>query len=140
MFAMAVGVCNLLKVASDEPTPGPFVIGADVPSTYHERPAGVVERFQCSEHGVSAPSSEISAVLKSEPTRAALSDKADGFEIEAGPFAFDATAFGVGAADVLTRRASGDEVGKVSEISQKPLCREGSYIVIKADPRVVLCV
>src|SRR6185437_14949665 len=55
----ARGVGNLPKVASDEPCPGPFVIGADVTSTNHERPAGVAESLQCSEDGVSAASSEI---------------------------------------------------------------------------------
>lgn len=105
------GVGNLGDVASDDPAPGALVIGSDVASTNHERPAGVAECFQRSENGVSAPSSEIRAVFKSEPTRAAFSDEADGIEVEAAALAFDAFAFGVGAADVLARRAADDDVG-----------------------------
>lgn len=82
-----------------------------VASTDHERPAGVAEFFQCSEHEVCASSSEISAVLKSEPTRADFSDDADGFEVETAPLAFDAFAFGVGWADVLARGAPDDDSG-----------------------------
>ena len=78
-----MGVGNLCDIAADEPASGPFMVGADVSSTNHERPAGVAECFQRSEDGVSASSSEISAVLKSEPTRAALSDDADRIEEEA---------------------------------------------------------
>lgn len=85
------------------------MVGADVASTDHKRPAGVADGLQRSEDGVSAPSSEISAVLKSEPTRADFSDDADGFEVEAAPLAFDALAFGVGWADVLAGRASDDD-------------------------------
>ncbi|OGT55462.1 MAG: hypothetical protein A3E01_09130 [Gammaproteobacteria bacterium RIFCSPHIGHO2_12_FULL_63_22] len=114
------------------------MVGSDVRSTYHERPAGVADVFQCSEHGVSAPSSDISAVLKSEPTRAALSDDADGFKEEAGPFAFDAFAFGVGAADVLAWRRSDDDGWKLSNISQKSLCGESADIFINRNPRIVL--
>lgn len=85
------------------------MVGADVVATDHERPAGVAEVLQLTEHPVSAPSSEVSAVLKSEPTRADFSDDADGFEVEAAPLAFDALAFGVGWADVLAGRASDDD-------------------------------
>jgi hypothetical protein len=87
------------------------MIGAHVSSTHHARFAGVVERFQRSEQPVSAASSEIRAVLKSEPARAAISDQADGFEVKAGPLALDPFAFGVGAADVLAGRADDDDVG-----------------------------
>jgi hypothetical protein len=80
------------------------MVCAGIVSTNHEEPAGVVECFQCGLDPVSAPSSEISAVLKSEPTRSALSDNADGFEVEARPLAIDTLAFGVSAADVLARR------------------------------------
>jgi hypothetical protein len=113
------------------------VIGSDVASTNHERPAGVVDCLQRSEDGVSAPSSEISAVLKSEPTRADLSDDADRFEEEARPRAFDAPALGVGA-DVLAGRASDDDSGESPKISQKSLCREGAHVIVDQDPRIVL--
>jgi len=59
------------------------MVGADIRSTHHARFAGVAERFQLIEQPVSAASSEISAVLKSEPARAAISDQADRFEVEA---------------------------------------------------------
>ena len=81
---MRVG--NLVDVEANDPGSGPFVVRAhagaalSVASTDHERPAGVAEAFQRSEDPVCALSSEISAVLKSEPTRAAFSDDADGFE------------------------------------------------------------
>lgn len=133
-----VGVPSLPDVAPDEPTSWSLVIGPDVASTYHERPAGVAECFQRSEHGVSSPSSEISAVLKSKPTRAALSDDADGFEEEARPFTFDASPFGVGAADVLARGGANDDGRKSSEIMQKSLCRESADIIVDMYPRIIL--
>lgn len=88
------------------------MVGADIVSTHHARFAGVAERFQRSEQPVSTASSEISAVLKSEPARAAISDQADGFEVEARPLAFDSLAARVGAGDVLARRRSDDDVGE----------------------------
>jgi hypothetical protein len=128
----------LRNIASDEPAPGAFVIGSDVASTNHERPAGVADCFQCREDGVSAPSSEIMAVLKSEPTRADFSDDADGFEEEARPFAIDALASGVGAADVLARRASDNDIGEEAEVGNKSPCRKGADVVIDQDPGIVL--
>jgi hypothetical protein len=116
------------------------VIGSDVPSTYHERPAGVAECFQCSEDGVSSPSSEIRAVFKSEPTRSALSDDADGFKVEAASFPFDAFAFCVGAGDVLARGASDDDGWETSGISNNSICCECADIVIDKDIRVVLLI
>ena len=77
------------------------MVGANAVSTHHARLDGVAERFQFIEQPVSAASSEIRAVLKSEPARAAISDQADGFEVEARPLPVDASPFGVGAADVL---------------------------------------
>ncbi|MDO8800068.1 MAG: hypothetical protein Q7J39_06995 [Phenylobacterium sp.] len=91
------------EVAADEPGPGAFVVPANagrdfsVANTDHEWPAGVAEFRQCIDDPVCPASSEISAVLKSEPTRADLSDDADSFEEEAGSFAVDAFALGVGA-------------------------------------------
>lgn len=92
------------------------MVGADVASTHHARFAGVAERFQRIEQPVRAASSQISAVLKSEPARAAISDKADGFEVEARPLAVDPLAFGVGAGDVLAGRRSDDDVGEHPEV------------------------
>jgi len=127
----------LLKVASDEPGSFALVVCAKVASTDHERPAGVADCLQRSADGVSAPSSEISAVLKSEPTRADFSDDADSFEVEARPLAFDAAAFGVRAADILAGRASDDVSREKPEIVAKSICRESADIVIQDHPRIV---
>ncbi|ODU22791.1 MAG: hypothetical protein ABS87_01075 [Sphingomonas sp. SCN 67-18] len=116
------------------------MIGADVCSTNHERPAGVADSLQRRDDRVSAPSSEISAVLKSEPTRADFSDDPDGFEEQAGPFAFDAFAFGVCAADVLAWRASDNDVGEETEVGNKSGCRESADVVIDRNPGIVLAV
>src|SRR5690606_4510662 len=116
------------------------MVGADIRSTHHARFCGVAERFQLAEHPVSAASSEISAVLKSKPARTAISDQADGFEVEARPFALDPLAFGVGAGDVLAGRAADDDVGEYSKVGNKASCREVSDVVVEADMRSVLCV
>ena len=114
------------------------MIGFDVVATNHERPAGVAERLQRREDGVSAPSSEISAVLKSEPTRSDLSDDADGFEEEARTLAFDAFAFGVGAGDVLAGGASDDDTRKRSKVCKQACRCERADIVIDRNSRVIL--
>ena len=137
MPSEAIGVGNLLEVASDDPAPGTLVVGADVSSTNHDRPAGVADSLQRSDDGVSAPSSEISAVLKSEPTRSDFSDDADRFEVEARPLSFDAAAFRVGAADVLAGRASDDDGRESPQISEKSVCRKGANIVVDPDAWVV---
>jgi hypothetical protein len=114
------------------------MIGADIASTNHERPAGVAESLQCSEHGVCAPSSEISAVFKSEPTRSDFADDADGLEVEAAALAFDTLALGVGAADVLAGWTSDDEAGQGAEIGQKSGCCKHSHVFIETDSGVIL--
>lgn len=116
------------------------MVGADVRSTHHARFAGVAERVQRIEQPVSAASSEIRAVLKSEPARAAISDQTDGLEVEARPLAFDAFAPGVGAGDVLARRAADDDVGQESEIGNKSSCGEAADVLIESDMGIVLCV
>jgi len=115
------------------------MVGADVVATDHERPAGVAEVLQLTEHPVSAPSSEVSAVLKSEPTRADLSDDADGFEEEARPGSFDAAALGVGAGDVLAGRTSDDNSGNNS-ICGKSGSGERAHVVIEFHSRIVFSV
>lgn len=112
--------------------------GADVSSTHHACFNGVAERLQRIEQPVRATSSEVSAVLKSEPARAAFSDQPDGFEVEARPRAVDAFAPGVGAADVLTRRAARDKVGQETEVGNKSPCGEGADVVVEADMGIVL--
>ncbi len=114
------------------------MVGADIVSTHHTWFAGVAERFQRSEQPVSAASSQISAVLKSEPARAALFDKPDGFEVEARAFAFDPLAFGVGAVDVLARRRSDDDVGKESDVGNKSGCRESADVFVEPDMGIIL--
>lgn len=116
------------------------MVGADIRSTHHARLAGVAERVQFAEQPVSAASSEISAVLKSEPARAAISDKPDGFKVEARAFALDPFAPGVGAADVLARWAADDDVGKDAKVENKSSCRESTDVVVDADMGIVLCV
>lgn len=116
------------------------MVGADIVSTHHARLAGVAERFQFIEQPVSAASSEIRAVLKSEPARTAVSDQTDGFEVEARSFAFDALAFGVCAGDILAWRAADDDVREESEIGNKSSCRETAHVAVDEDMRIVLCV
>jgi len=116
------------------------MVGADIVSTHHARFAGVAERFQRIEQPVSAASSQVTAVLKSEPARAAISDQADGFEIEARPLAFDAFPLGVGGADVLARRAADNDVGQDSKVGNKASCREFAHVFVESDMGIVLCV
>ena len=116
------------------------MVGADIVSTHHARLDGVAERFQFIEQPVSAASSEIRAVLKSTPARAAISDQADGFEVEARPLAVDAFPFGVGAADVLARRAADDDVGQGSKVGNKASCCEAAHVLVESDMGIVLCI
>lgn len=116
------------------------MIGADIVSTHHARFAGVAERFQFIEQPVSAASSQIRAVLKSEPARTAISDQTNGFEVEARSLSFDPLAFGVGAGDILARRAADDDVGQDSKIGNKSSCRKDAHVLVKSDMGIVLCV
>ena len=134
------GVGKLFGVVADKPGPLADVVGANAVSTHHARFDGVAERFQFSEQPVSAASSEISAVLKSEPARAAISDKPDGFEVEARPLAVDPFALGVGAADVLAGRAADDDVGQDSKVGNKVSCRESAHVLVESDMGIVLCI
>lgn len=134
------GVGKLFGVVADEPGPLADMVGADIISTHHARFDGVAERFQFIEQPVSAASSEIRAVFKSEPARAAISDQADGFEIEARPLAVDPFALGVGAADVLAGRATDDDVGQDSKVGNKASCRESAHVLVESDMWIVLCI
>ena len=129
---------KLPGIETDEPGPLADMAGTDISSTHHARFAGVAERLQRIEQPVRTTSSEVSAVLKSEPARAALSDQADGFAIEARPRAVDPFAPGVGAADVLARRAADDEVWQETEVGNKSPCRESADVVVEADMGIVL--
>jgi len=136
--SLARGVAKLDWIEADEPGAAADVVRADVSSTHHARFAGVAERFQCSEQPVSAASSQVSAVLKSEPARPAISNQTDGFAVEARPRAVDPFAPGVGAADVLAWRAARDEVGQEAEVGNKSPCREGPDVIVEADMGIVL--
>lgn len=114
------------------------MVGSDVTSTNHERPAGVVECFQRSENGVSSASSEVMAVLKSEPTRPDLADDPDRVEVKARARPFDPFALGVGATDVLAWGTADNDGRKSSKIIEKSVCRESADIVVKPDMRIVL--
>ena len=114
------------------------MVGADIVSTNHARFAGVAERFQCIEQPVSAASSEIRAVLKSEPARAAISDQADGFEVEARALSIDSAPLRIGAADVLARRRSDDDVGEEAEVGNKSSCGEAADVLVESDMGIVL--
>ncbi|GLK63755.1 hypothetical protein GCM10017635_12260 [Paracoccus kondratievae] len=95
-------------------------------------------RFQCIEQPVGAASSQVSAIFKSEPARPAISDQADGFEVETRPLALDPFAFGVCAADVLARWAAHDDVGKDAKVGNKSSCREVADVVVEPDMRKIL--
>ena len=114
------------------------MVGPDVASTDHKRPAGVAEFFHRNEDGVSTASSEISAVLKSDPTRSALSDNTDDFEDEAAALAFDARAIGVGAGDVLAGIGGDEKFGKSSNVGSHLVRCERPDVVIDFHSGVVL--
>jgi hypothetical protein len=113
------------------------VVRADISSTDHKRPAGVADGLQRIDDPVCASSSEISAILKSEPTRAAFVDKSDGLEVETASLSVDAFAFGIGAADVLARRAADDDVGKSNTVPNKSVCGKSCDVVINWHSRIV---
>ena len=132
------GVGKLPGIVADKPGSLADMVGADIVSTHHARFAGVADCFQFAEQPVSAASSEISAVLKSTPARAAISDQADGFKVETRPFAVDTLAFGVGAADVLARWAADDDVGEHPKVGKKSSCREVAHVFVESDMGIVL--
>ena len=131
----AIGVANL---EPDEPASLALMVGPDVSSTDHKRPAGVADGLQSIDDPVCASSSEISAILKSEPTRPAFVDKSDSLEVEAASLAVDAFAFGVRAADVLAGRRADDDVGKSDTVPNKSVCGKGCDVVINRHSGVVL--
>ena len=128
----------MFRVEADEPRTAADTVGADVSSTHHARFAGVAERFQRIEQPVSAASSQVSAVLKSEPARAAISDQTDRFEIEPRPLAIDPEPFDLRDRDVLAGRAADDDVGEKSEVGNKSGCCERPDVFVEEDMRVVL--
>lgn len=133
----ARGVGKLRRIEADEPGSLALMVGADMDSTHHARFDGVAERLQLAEHPVSASSSEVSAVLKSEPTRADLSDDADSLEEEARPLAVDTFSLGVRAADVLAGWRPNDDVGNSSKVCSEALGRERADVVIDRHSGVV---
>jgi hypothetical protein len=131
-------VGKLFGVAADEPGALADMVGADIRSTHHAWPAGVAERFQLIEQPVGAASSEVRAIFKSEPARAAVSDQPHRLEVEPRAFALDPLALRVGAADVLAGRRADDDLGQAAEVGNKSSCREGADIGVESDMREVL--
>lgn len=123
------------------------MVRPNVVATDHERPAGVAEAFQRTENPVCASSSQVRAVLKSDPTSAAssafaaealdLPDDADGLEIEPASLPVDALPLGVGAADILAGRGASDEIGKSSNVGKQSFAGERADIVIDQDSGIV---
>lgn len=128
----------------DDPCPGALVVGAHprsaspMTSTDHDRFMGVAEAFQRSEHPVCASSSEISAVLKSDPTRADFSDEADGFKEQSRSLAIDTFALGIGAGDILAGRGPDNDIGNKSKVAMQAGARERADIIVESDIGVVL--
>jgi len=109
-----------VEISGDDPHSVSSVRCAGVPSTHHERPAGVAERFQRSENPVCASSTEARDVLKACPNRSDFVDEADGLEEKSGAFSINTLAAGVSDAGVLAWRTADDDGRKVAEIGAKP--------------------
>jgi hypothetical protein len=89
-----------------------------VQSTHHDRPSGVADFFQASEHPVCASSTELIAVLKCAPTRSDFFDETKGLEVVAAVLAADAFRPVVRLRDVGAGRASEQEVESSVRIDQ----------------------
>jgi hypothetical protein len=103
-------------------------------SAHHERPDGVADRFQRIGDPVVASRLELRAVLKSNPTWAALVDDSDGVEEQVVGFKATTSALRVDAGELDAGRASGDHVGKSSCVSQHLGAGEAPEIVIELHP------
>jgi hypothetical protein len=73
-----------VEISSNDPDAVASMRRAGVPSTHHERPAGVADRFQRSEYPVRASSSDCRHVLKACPSRSDFIDKPEGLEEQPG--------------------------------------------------------
>ena len=100
---------------------------AGVPSTHHERPAGVACRFQFAENPVDAASADARDVLICEPTGSHLSHQPHGFKKQSGALAIDAAPLRVRRAGVLAGRASDNGVDG-AESGQRSSC-EGANVI-----------
>ena len=78
-------------------------------STHHERPAGVAERVQVSEHLVRSESSEARDVLSEYPIWSHFAHDPSHFVPQTGTRAVEPGAL-AGDADVLARESAGDEL------------------------------
>ncbi|GAH57385.1 unnamed protein product, partial [marine sediment metagenome] len=83
----------------DKPRPISLVRRADRPSTHHERPNGVSERFHFSEYPVSPASAESRNILKKHPSRSASDPGQESSSLK------EQTALGSVQARTLTRAA-----------------------------------
>jgi hypothetical protein len=125
---VAMPGCSALTVvgvrqSSNDPHPMPSMGRADVLSTDHERPTGVAASFQCSEHPVSAESSEARHVFNDEKNGSQSPDEPEHLppgKPAARPLA-KSRAFARNA-DVGTHKAADDRVNATAGTSNSINC------------------
>jgi hypothetical protein len=106
---------NTVAVGHD-PRSVSFVRSPDRPSTHHERPDGVAERFQISNNPVSPSSSQSRDVLNQHPAGHEFANEAEHLTPQAGSFAvIDAESF-PRAGNILTGETSTDEVDRPNSV------------------------
>jgi hypothetical protein len=115
-----LGVC-------DNPDTVSPVRRAGVPSTHHERPRGVVCRFQVIEYPVSSESSETRNILSDDPIWSEFSNEPSEFVPETTSFAVE-TGAAARLRNVLAGEAAGDEIDGNS-IGSKALRGERSDVI-----------
>jgi hypothetical protein len=120
--SIAIPPPGLLTTVGHNPHPIPFVRGANRPSTHHDRPAGVPEFFQTSEHCIASSAAQSRYIFSEYPSRSNLVNDSQHLEPETRPLAFDPLAF-AGRRDVLAGETSADDVdGKASSSPQSVRC------------------
>lgn len=125
MLPFAVGV----RQAGNDDDALPGMIGSEVRSTHHERPIGVTDLFQPTEHPVDSATADARNVLSANPIGSAFVDEAKPLHKESGSLSVESSASGVGAARILARRASDNDVGK-SSICPQTVGGEGSNVIV----------
>jgi len=108
------------------------VWSADRPSTHHERPSGVADFFQISEHPARTSSAERRDVLNQHPAGSCVCDDSPHLKPQPGSFAREARAL-AGCADVLTGESAADEINPAV-----PGAVEGADVVVDGDVGPVL--
>jgi hypothetical protein len=99
---------------------------AGVPSTHHERPRGVVCRFQVIEYPVCSESSETRNILSDDPIWSEFSNEPSEFVPETASFAVE-TGAAARLRNVLAGKTAGDEIDGNS-IGSKALRGERSDV------------